>query len=99
NSLTNDRAHRRSKEAEIHDCNCNFITVKNSVSADHSVEEIGPFLIFFEPIFVADHCLKAQNVDGPQVASDFYESVRVERTLDTLPCRFVKMIIELTTNE
>src|SRR2546429_4956635 len=64
---TNDRAHRRSEKVEIHDRDGDLISVKNSVSADHRVEEAGAFLIFFEAIFVAGHSLKTQNVDGSQV--------------------------------
>src|SRR5712692_9933504 len=82
NSLTNDRAHRSSEKVEIHDCDGDLIAVKNSVSADHSVEETGAFLIFFEAIFVTGHSLETQNIDGPQIGIHFYKSVRIEQILD-----------------
>src|SRR5207302_6906721 len=98
NSLTNDRAHRRSEKVEIHDRDGDLISVKNSVSADHRVEEAGAFLIFFEAIFVAGHSLKTQNVDGSQVGIHFYESVRIEQILDALLGRLCKVIIAARTN-
>src|SRR5438034_613446 len=89
NPLTDDRSHGRGQEAKIHHRNCDLVTVENSISADHGVEQAGAPLIFFEAILIARHSLKAQNVDRFQVTIHFHEGVRIDNLLD--PDTFVEM--------
>src|SRR5262249_28922353 len=96
--LANNRAHRGSEKTEIHDRDRDLIAVENAVSADHSIEQAGALLIFFQPILVCRHSLKAQHVNGFQVGVHFYKTIRIEQTLDSLPGRLRMMIIAARTD-
>src|SRR5205823_13084690 len=91
--LANYRSHGGSKEPEIHHGDGHLVAVKNSVACDDSVEKPRALMVFFEPIRIASHSLKAQDVDRFQVGICFYKSVRVEQILNPLLGRLRKVIV------
>src|SRR6266446_3952301 len=96
--LTNHRSHRRSEKTEIHNRDRHLVAVKNSVACDDSVEKPRALMVFFEPIRIASHSLKAQDVDRFQVGICFYKSVRVEQILNPLLGRLRKVIVTAWTD-
>jgi hypothetical protein len=98
NFFADDRSHRRGKKAEIHNGDGDLMAVKDAVSADHSVEETGGFLIFFEAIFVARHSLETQNINGPQIGIHLHKGLGIEQIFEPLLSRLRKMIIATWTN-
>ena len=96
--LTNHRSHRRSEKTKIHHRDRHLVAVKNSVACDDSVEKPRALMVFFEPILIASHSLKAQDVDRFQVGICFYKSLRVEQILNPLLGRLRKVIVTAWTD-
>src|SRR5262249_10450446 len=61
-SLANYRTHGRREKAEIHHGDRDLVAVKNSMTADYSIQKTCTFLIALEPIFIGDHSLETQDV-------------------------------------
>src|SRR5437763_15268014 len=93
NFLTNYRPHGCGEKTEIHYGDGHLVSIENAMPTDHRVKEAGASLVFFEPIFVASHSLKPQDVHGFQVGIHFYKRVRVAQILNSLPGGLGKVIL------
>src|SRR5882724_13126795 len=60
--LTDNGPHGRSEKTEIHRRDGHLVTIENSMSTDHSINETRAFMVIFQPIFVRGHSLKPQDV-------------------------------------